>query len=157
MKRLARAWRQVIAMIDPVAETLVPLCKAAKLLPSSRKSEGQHVSTLHRWARKGLRGVRLEVIRIGGTTCTSREALGRFFAALSPDEAHAPQSAPQLRSNQTQQVLRDAGLTEPPRDRQRRSAARAEQASANASKRPECRSRDDDASQPSTRQRPDRK
>lgn len=156
MNRLARAWRQVNAMIDPVAETLVPLCKAAKLLPSSRKSEGQHVSTLHRWARKGLRGVRLEVIRIGGTTCTSREALGRFFAALSPDESNAPQSAPQLRSNQTQQVLRDAGLTEPPRDRKQRPTASAEQTNPPASKRATRLASDDNDSRRSAGHRTDR-
>lgn len=153
MNRLARAWRQVIAMIDPVTETLVPLCKAAKLLPSSRKSEGQHVSTLHRWARKGLRGVRLEVIRIGGTTCTSHEALGRFFSALSPDESHGQQSVPQIRSSRTQQVLRDAGLTDPPRDRQRRRPVSAERTSPPSSKGTDRLSSDDNESHRSVRQR----
>ena len=49
-------------------------------------------STLFRWASKGLRGVRLEVIRIGGTQCTSVEALARFFHRLS--EHAEPPAAP---------------------------------------------------------------
>lgn len=43
-------------------------------------------ATLHRWATDGLKGVRLEVIRIGGTTCTSKSALQRFFNALTAIE-----------------------------------------------------------------------
>ena len=43
----------------------------------------QHISTLFRYANPGLRGIRLETIKKGGATHTSREALGRFFAALT--------------------------------------------------------------------------
>ena len=35
------------------------------------------------WARNGIRGVRIETIRVGGTLCTSLEALQRFFDRLS--------------------------------------------------------------------------
>ena len=41
------------------------------------------VATLYRWASHGCRGVRLETIQIGGTKCTSREALDRSFEELS--------------------------------------------------------------------------
>ncbi|MGC9261584.1 MAG: DUF1580 domain-containing protein [Phycisphaerae bacterium] len=61
----------------------------ADMLPGGRRAERQHLATWHRWVNPGLRGVRLEVIQIGGTACTSREAVQRFFAALS--EARHPE------------------------------------------------------------------
>lgn len=42
-----------------------------------------HVSTWFRYAAPGLRGERLETIKKGGSTQTSREAIRRFFAALT--------------------------------------------------------------------------
>jgi hypothetical protein len=38
---------------------------------------------LYRWAKRGLRGVKLETIRVGGTLCTSLEALQRFCERLT--------------------------------------------------------------------------
>jgi len=100
-------------MRDLSKETIIPLCKAAKLLPSARCPHGVHVATLHRWIRRGVRGVRLERIRIGGTTCTTEQALGRFFAALSStaDAANAPST--ETRSERTQLVIETAGLLTP--------------------------------------------
>ena len=40
-------------------------------------------STLRRWAGLGLRGVRLETIKVGARRCTSREALQRFVRRLT--------------------------------------------------------------------------
>lgn len=51
-----------------------------------------HVSGLYRWAKHGLHGVRLETIQVGGTLCTSREALERFFARLA--EARSGRTEP---------------------------------------------------------------
>lgn len=70
-------------MAISVDETLLSLAAAAAELPRRRRGKPTHVSTLHRWATRGLRGVRLEVLRVGGTTCTSREALQRFFTRLT--------------------------------------------------------------------------
>lgn len=64
-------------------EDLVPLSAAARLLPRRRSGRPTHTSTLFRWASEGLRGVKLEVVQVGGTRCTSREALARFFSQLS--------------------------------------------------------------------------
>ena len=69
-------------MIDVFAEQLVSLTEAAGLLPRRRRGRKPAVQTLYRWASHGVRGVRLETIQIGGTRCTSREALQRFFLAL---------------------------------------------------------------------------
>jgi hypothetical protein len=67
-----------------LAEDVAPLGKAGgKFLPSRRKGRPVHASCLFRWAKYGLRGVKLETIRIGGTLCTSRQALERFFARLA--------------------------------------------------------------------------
>ena len=49
-----------------------------------------HVSTLYRWATAGCRGVVLESIQVGGTRCTSREALQRFFERLSQPARPGP-------------------------------------------------------------------
>lgn len=69
--------------IDIQAETVIKLSEATSLVPRLRRGRETHVSTLHRWASRGLRGVQLETLQVGGTRCTSREALQRFFEALS--------------------------------------------------------------------------
>lgn len=58
-------------------ETLKTLAEAARTLPGGPV----HVSTIHRWRLKGVRGVRLETILRGGIRCTTDEAIERFFAA----------------------------------------------------------------------------
>jgi hypothetical protein len=40
--------------------------------------------TLHAWIKRGVRGVRLEAVRVGGQWRTSAEALQRFYDALNP-------------------------------------------------------------------------
>jgi len=80
------------------SETLFPLRMAPGHLPPCRGGRKLSLSTLYRWANRGLRGVRLETIQVGGTVCTSREALQRFFQRLStPDEQF---SAPTKRTDQ---------------------------------------------------------
>ena len=64
-------------------EDLITLQQAAALLPQRRRGRKTHVATLYRWTSKGCRGVKLEFVQIGGTRCTSREALGRFFERLT--------------------------------------------------------------------------
>lgn len=71
-------------MLQVGTEQLITLTEAARLLPRRRKRRRVNVSTLYRWATKGLRGARLETVQVGGTRCTSREALDRFFASLPP-------------------------------------------------------------------------
>jgi hypothetical protein len=69
-------------MTNLMNENLRPLSEAVQWVP---RGEGQraHVSTMHRWASKGCRGVVLETLQVGGGRYTSREALGRFFERLS--------------------------------------------------------------------------
>ncbi len=77
-------------MIDITREQVFSLTEAARLLPRRRRGRKPSPSTLYRWAKYGLRGTRLETIRIGGTRCTSVEALQRFAQALSADEQSGP-------------------------------------------------------------------
>lgn len=69
-------------MIDIHTEEIVQLSRCSPLVPTR-----PHVSTLMRWAFRGLQGHKLETIKIGGKVCTSREALQRFFERCnSPSE-----------------------------------------------------------------------
>lgn len=70
-------------MIDQATEELITLTAACKLLPARRRGKKPHVSTLYRWSSVGCRGVVLEILQVGGTKCTSREALARFFQRLT--------------------------------------------------------------------------
>jgi hypothetical protein len=81
-------------MIDSSTETLIPLTQAANELPRRRRGRKTHVSTLFRWTTVGCRGVVLESIQVGGTRCTSREALQRFFERLSAPVQTAAGSSP---------------------------------------------------------------
>ncbi len=69
-------------MIDLEREHIMTLAQAAKRIPTGHE-RSIHISTLHRWRTRGLRGVRLEAIRLGGRVYTSREALARFAERLS--------------------------------------------------------------------------
>ena len=74
-------------MIDPNTETLTSLSEAAKSLPFRRAGKRPHISCIYRWTTAGCKGVVLESIQIGGTRCTSREALARFFRRLTSGDA----------------------------------------------------------------------
>lgn len=68
--------------IDVFSEHVLTFPEAARILPRRRAGKKAHVSTLYRWATRGVRGCVLETIQVGGTSCTSREALQRFFDRL---------------------------------------------------------------------------
>jgi hypothetical protein len=76
--------------IDPTTETLRPFAEAAQRLPALRGGKPVHVTTVWRWTTRGVLApngtrVRLEAIKVGGTSCTSDQALARFFQALTTD------------------------------------------------------------------------
>jgi len=101
--------------IDPLAERLISLSAAAKLLPARRGGKRPHVSCIYRWTTAGCRGVVLESTQVGGTRCTSLEALSRFFASLT---ATNDTSSPAARTSgqreraitAAERELRDAGV-----------------------------------------------
>ena len=71
--------------IDLSSELPVPLSDVPSLpcIPRRRGGRKLHRSTPFRWAHAGVKGVHLEVIRVGGTLCTSVAALQRFFEQLA--------------------------------------------------------------------------
>lgn len=75
-------------MIDTASETLVPVNEVPRLLPCRSTGKKIHISAIYRWAQRGIRGVRLDVVRIGGTSYTSREALQRFAEGISSQPGH---------------------------------------------------------------------
>jgi len=73
-------------MIDAQTETLRTM-NAARRLPWMKGRTGNDVSlcTLTRWSSRGIRGVVLETIKIGGTTYTTDEATLRFIERLNTE------------------------------------------------------------------------
>jgi Protein of unknown function (DUF1580) len=93
-------------MIDLTAEKPIPLAAAATLIPPARNGKKTHLSTILRWILRGSKApdgtlVKLEAVRLGGRWLTSREALQRFSAKLTPStdaEAPAPPRTPAMQS-----------------------------------------------------------
>jgi hypothetical protein len=88
-------------VIDLTAEAPIPLSAAAKLIPPARSGKRTHLSTLLRWILSGATApdgsrVRLEAFRLGNRWMTTKSALQRFVAALTPridaQPAHASRS-----------------------------------------------------------------
>ena len=100
-------------MIDIAKERPLTFGQASKVLPRRRNDRNVHTSTLYRW-KDGLRGVRLETIQVGGTLCTSLEALQRFFDRLTDGGREPPREVHRSAAREalTQQKLSDAGLIE---------------------------------------------
>ena len=74
--------------INTLEETVITAREAINLLPKSPRGKRINLAILHRWFLKGRRAndgtlVRLESVEVGGQTCTSREALKRFFQRLN--------------------------------------------------------------------------
>ena len=70
-------------MINIKNEKIISFVEACKRLPHRRAGRPVHPATLYRWANIGLKGIKLETVQVGGTLCTSLEALQRFFDRLT--------------------------------------------------------------------------
>ena len=99
-------------MISIADEKLIPLRDAPKHLPPRPNGKRLHVSAFYRWITRGVRGILLESIRIGGTTYTSLEALQRFGLHLSPVPApHLPQiQSPYARRREAEAASRRVAI-----------------------------------------------
>jgi hypothetical protein len=75
---------------DLSAEDLLSFGKAVSAIPGRERVS---LGTLHRWRLKGVRGVRLETVLIGGQRFTSRQAIERFLGWLNHAEV-STQGAP---------------------------------------------------------------
>jgi hypothetical protein len=92
-------------------ETIVSLSQAAKLLPRRRQGKPVHPSCLFRWTKSGCRGVILESIQVGGTRCTSKEALERFFQQLAGDDPRPSVETVAAKNRRRQQQVSQAKAT----------------------------------------------
>ena len=91
-------------MID---EHLISFSEAARSLPRRRANKPVHASCIFRWAATGCRGVKLEYVQIGGTRCTSREALERFFQKLTA-QSQGESIAPPPPAKHRRRAIKDA-------------------------------------------------
>ncbi len=82
-------------MIDFKTDTVIRLTEAASML---RVKYG----TIHRWARYGVGGRKLESAFLGGTAYTSLEALNRFSG-----QETSPEPAPQPLAKDHEDAMRD--------------------------------------------------
>lgn len=74
-------------------ETIISMTEAARMIPGRPTT-----ATVWRWTTRGVAGIKLESLKIGGRRLTSREAVERFMAACdasdpSHDEAEAELAA----------------------------------------------------------------
>jgi hypothetical protein len=93
-------------MIDAHSEEIFLLSKGTIHL-KSRPSP----STLWRWALRGVRGIVLESIVIGGRRYTSREAVDRFMSRLNESEPVPAPSETKLRAKQKAAASKRAATT----------------------------------------------
>ncbi len=71
--------------IDFDSENIITLAEACRRVPP----DGVSTATMARWIQRGVRGVKLETIVIGGRRLTSVESLSRFFAAQNAADVPA--------------------------------------------------------------------
>lgn len=69
-----------------LGEHIVTVNQAKDHVIPRRKGRPTAPSTIYRWIGKGVNGVRLESIVIGGSTCTSIEAQGNPGVPRTPDQ-----------------------------------------------------------------------
>ncbi len=98
-------------------EILLPLGKARReLIPRAPSGKPISPATLWRWINKGLQTpsgqkVKLSVVQVGGRPYLSREALERFFEALTDARCNSPVA--DKRSESVERRLSEAGLSSP--------------------------------------------
>jgi hypothetical protein len=106
------------SIIDVNREQILTLSQLAKRLPRRRNDRPVHPATIHRWRHPGVRGVRLECVRIGGIWVTSLEAYQRWVDQLTTLDQRGESStaAPErqrgqgMSSEEIEQRLDDFGI-----------------------------------------------
>lgn len=100
-------------MIDIATDELLTLGQLAKRLPSIRGAKPNQ-STIWRWVHKGIRGIRLETVAVGGRTCTTWDAYLEWATAIAERgpivsaSTPAPRRANRVRN--AKQILESAGI-----------------------------------------------
>ena len=96
--------------IDIQTETVITPAKATHFCPERRRGVRPNIATIFRWMVAGVKGIKLESLVVGGTRCTSIEALQRFFDALTvaADEEHSSAVTPPPVSKSRQKAIEAA-------------------------------------------------
>lgn len=96
-------------MIDIENETLIPIGDVPSRLPPRPNGKRVHISAIYRWMSRGVRGIKLEVIKVGGSTYTSLEALQRFADWLSnrTDDSNAIKMPAPARRREIEKAQRE--------------------------------------------------
>lgn len=100
-------------MISIETESLLTLNEARRLAwMRGRNGNSVALETINRWRLRGIRGVLLESVKIGGTVFTSNEATLRFISQLNADRRADPAPIPRRREIATaDKKLDDAGIS----------------------------------------------
>ena len=91
-------------MIDIQNETLMTVREISESLPTH-----PHIGTIWRWYARGLHGIRLDTVMIGGRRMSSREAMQRFTEQTTAHRDGTP--TPSQTAKQKQRSLDDADKT----------------------------------------------
>jgi Protein of unknown function (DUF1580) len=94
-------------MIDTTAEKPIPIDEIPAEHIPGRGGKPVHQVTLSLWYRRGIRGVKLETIMIGGRRATSIEALNRFYQAVSQARSSHPSHQPPAKAAPSPRTERD--------------------------------------------------
>ncbi|MCE9519667.1 MAG: DUF1580 domain-containing protein [Verrucomicrobia bacterium] len=86
-------------MIDVTVETPLSLKQACRLPFLQKKGKPLHLSTIHRWATRGVKGIRLETVIYPAGMQTSAQAVLRFIGALNGCSASSQFSPSQSKRN----------------------------------------------------------
>jgi hypothetical protein len=88
------------------------LAEAAALLPGRKPGKRLYVNTVWRWCVKGLRGVRLRSVLIGGQRLTTRRWLQEFIQAMSEARDPGGCSPPVIRTPRQRQSASERAAEE---------------------------------------------
>lgn len=90
--------------IDIHSDTLLTISEAAKSLPMR-----PNVSTVWRWIQRGVRGVTLDTVLVGGRRYTSKEALQSFVERSTAADCNtAPPRTSRQREREISRAEREA-------------------------------------------------
>ena len=78
--------------LDILSEDLLTIEQAAREVPRPAGKKPLHYATAWRWAHRGLRGHKLETVRVGSQLMTSRERLHAFLRAIQAPHSNATQA-----------------------------------------------------------------
>lgn len=91
----------------------VSLAEAAKVIPGRASGKRVSINTLWRWCTRGVHGIRLRSVLVGGHRCTTRPWLEEFIEAIT-SAADPPErlGAPQVRTQRQRQSASDRAADE---------------------------------------------